>query len=77
MKTVTVGKDGRITLPRALREQLGIRKGSRVALSVVEGHVELHVEETAETLSNGGFGMLKSKRKAVPVDLDPASLIKP
>ncbi len=34
MITVTVGKRGQITLPSAIRQQMGIRDGDRVALAL-------------------------------------------
>jgi bifunctional DNA-binding transcriptional regulator/antitoxin component of YhaV-PrlF toxin-antitoxin module len=51
MEVTSVTSKGQVTIPKGVRQQLGIRKGS--------------------------FGMLKSRRVAVPADLDPAALLKP
>lgn len=75
METSSVTSKGQVTIPLKIRQQLGIRKGSKVAFTLSGDHIELHLEETPKIFSNSGFGMLKSKRKAVPVDFDVASLI--
>jgi hypothetical protein len=43
----------------------------------VGDHLEVRVKSNPPTVPTSGFGMLKSKRKSVPVDFDPASLLKP
>lgn len=75
METTSVTSKGQVTIPLKIRQQLGIRKGSRVAFSLSGDHVELRVSKTPEPVTNSGFGMLKSKRKAVPADFDVASLV--
>lgn len=75
METTSVTSKGQVTIPLKIRQQLGIRKGSRVAFSLSGNHVELRVSKTPEVVSDSGFGMLKSKRKAVPADFDVASLV--
>jgi len=57
-----VTDNGEVTLPEALRQQLGIRQGSTTAPTSTSSH---------------GFGMLRSTRPAIPADFDPASLITP
>ena len=76
METTSVTSKGQVTIPLKIRQQLGIRKGSRVSFAVAGDHVELRVDTTPETVTESGFGMLKSKRKAVPVDFDVASLLR-
>lgn len=44
--------------------------------TVFDDHIELRVKSTPANVPNSAFGMLKSKRKAVPADFDPASLLK-
>lgn len=46
------------------------------ALALVGDHVEMRVKSSPTGLPDSGFGMLKSRRAAVPADLDPATLIK-
>lgn len=77
METIKVSENGQIMIPRSVRDQLGIQQGSRVEFSVVGDHLELRVQENRTTEAQSGFGMLKSTKKAVPADLDPASLIEP
>ncbi|MBN8440707.1 MAG: AbrB/MazE/SpoVT family DNA-binding domain-containing protein [Thauera sp.] len=77
METTTVTSKGQVTIPLALRQQLGIRQGSKIEFAVVGDHVEMRVCHLPAELPSSGFGMLKSKRAAVPVDLDPATLAKP
>ena len=64
-----------------VREQLGIRAGSRIAFRVTGATAELSVVSgalTAEPVASG-FGLVKPRRnaggKAVPADFDVASLL--
>jgi hypothetical protein len=41
----------------------------------VGDHVEMRFVNTPADLPASGFGMLKSKRVAVPADFDPAGLL--
>lgn len=75
METTSVTSKGQVTIPLKIRQRLGIRKGSRVSFVLSGNRVELCVSRTPETVVTSGFGMLKSKRKAVPVDFDVASLL--
>lgn len=62
-------------MPRKIRQQLRIRKGSHVSFVLVGDHIELQVK-TPETTAISFFGMLKSKHKAVPADFNVASLLR-
>jgi AbrB family looped-hinge helix DNA binding protein len=74
MDSTTVTSKGQVTIPKDLRQRLGIRQGSRVRFSLVNGRVEMTlVSQTAE-VRESGFGLLKSRRKTVPADFDPAVL---
>lgn len=75
--TTSVTSKGQVTIPLHIRQQLGIRAGSKVEFVWVNDHIELRVKSTPTDVPNSAFGMLKSKRKAVPADFDPASLLKP
>ena len=75
MNITSVTSKGQVTIPLAIRQKLGIRKGNKVSFVIVDDHIELHIEENPEPVSNSGFGMLKSTRKAVPVDFDTATLV--
>lgn len=75
METTSVTSKGQVTIPLKIRQRLGIRKGSKVSFVLSGDHVELRVSKTPESVSSSGFGMLKSRRKAIPADFDVASLI--
>jgi AbrB family looped-hinge helix DNA binding protein len=70
-----VSNKGQVTIPKELRKRLGIAKGSKLGLSLAGDHLELHVLDQPRLESMPGFGMLKSKRRAVPADFDPASIL--
>ena len=53
---------GQVTIPKALRQQLGLARGSLVSFQLVGA---------------SGFGLLRSRRPPVPGDFDPASLLQP
>jgi AbrB family looped-hinge helix DNA binding protein len=76
MDATTVTSKGQVTIPKQLRQQMGIRAGSRIEFTAVGDHVELRVAVAPSEVKVSGFGMLKSRRAAVPVDFDPASLLK-
>lgn len=76
METTSVTSKGQVTIPKALRQQLGIRQGSRIEFALVGDQVVMRVRTSPAAAPASGFGMLKSRRAAVPADLDPASLAK-
>ncbi len=76
MHATSVTSKGQITIPKHIRQQLGIRKGSKLEAAIVGDHIELYISHTPTILStNSGFAMLKSKRRSVPIDLDPAKVL--
>lgn len=77
METTSVTSKGQVTIPKSLRQQLGIRQGSKVEFSLVDDHVELRVRSSPTEVVTSGFGMLSSRKRAVPVDFDPATLLNP
>ena len=76
MEATSVTSKGQVTIPKELRQQLGIRRGSRIEFSLVGDHVEMRVRSSPSGETSNGFGMLKSRRSAVPTDFDPATLLK-
>lgn len=76
MEITSVTSKGQVTIPKEVRQQLGIRQGTRVQFELVGDHVELRVKSSPAGTSDSGFGMLKSRRAAVPADFDPAMLLK-
>jgi len=77
MGITTVTSKGQVTIPKPVRQQLGIRQGTRIEFSLVRDHVELRVHSSPAEVPASGFGMLTSRKRAVPSDFDPASLLKP
>lgn len=76
METTSVTSKGQVTIPKEVRQQLGIRQGSRIAFRLVGDIVEMRVKSSPASNVDSGFGMLKSRRAAVPADYDPATLLK-
>jgi AbrB family looped-hinge helix DNA binding protein len=77
MEATAVTSKGQVTIPKELRQHLGIRQGTRIEFSLVDGHVEMRVKSSPSGEAGSGFGMLKSSRTAVPADFDAATLLKP
>jgi AbrB family looped-hinge helix DNA binding protein len=75
MGITSVTSKGQVTIPKALRQQLGIRQGSRIEFSLVGDHVEMRVHSSPSSKASSGFGLLKSRRAAVPTDFDTALLV--
>lgn len=76
MPSTSVMSGGRVTIPKEIRQQLGIRHGSRIEFALVGEHVEMRVTSNNAEIVESGFGRLKSNQKSLPVDFDPAKLIK-
>jgi AbrB family looped-hinge helix DNA binding protein len=76
MEATSVTSKGQVTIPKEVRQQLGIRQGSRIEFALVGDHVEIRVKSSPTGMPDSGFGMLKSRRAAVPADFDPATLLK-
>ena len=77
MLQTSVTSKGQVTIPKLVRQKLGIRKGSQISFEVIGDHVEMRVKNTPVEINESGFGMLKTQKKAVAVDFDPAELLKP
>ena len=75
MDETTVTSKGQVTIPKAVRQRLGIRPGAKVRFEVVGDHVELRLLSRSAAASDSGFGVLKSRRVSVPVDFDVARLL--
>jgi len=63
MPTATVTSKGQITIPKAVREELGLIEGDRVAFRVLEDGSVVVEPETVDLLDLKGA--LKPKRKGV------------
>ena len=76
MDITSVTSKGQVTIPKEIRQQLGIRQGSRIEFALVGDHAEMRVTSSPAGVTDSGFGMLKSRRAALPADFDPATLLK-
>lgn len=70
MDATSVTSKGQVTIPKELRQRLGIRQGSKIEFAFVGNDVVMRVRSSAAAESTDGFGLLKSRRAAVPADLD-------
>jgi len=75
MSSMSVTSKGQVTIPKDIRQKLGIHSGSRVIWRVSGDHAELIVERPPAGPPSEGFGLLKSSRKSVPADFDVAALV--
>ncbi len=76
MEATSVTSKGQVTIPKAIRDRLGIKQGTMVEFTVVDSRVELKVKGRSAEPFKSGFGMLRSNKAPVPVDFDAASLLK-
>ena len=77
MDASTVTSKGQVTIPKAIRRELGIGQGSRVGFASKNGKVELRVLHRAPASVESGFGMLAAHGKHLPADFDAAHLLAP
>ncbi|HEY8709780.1 MAG TPA: AbrB/MazE/SpoVT family DNA-binding domain-containing protein [Burkholderiaceae bacterium] len=77
METTTMTSKGQVTIPKAVRQQLGLRQGTRVVFVVEGDHAVLRPATPERAMPASGFGMVKVKGPAVPADFDVASLLRP
>jgi AbrB family looped-hinge helix DNA binding protein len=74
MDATTVTSKGQVTIRKALRRRVGIRRGTRIRFTLDGDWVELHVLGRPAETRQSGFGMLRSRRRAAPPDIDAAKL---
>lgn len=77
METTTLTSKGQVTVPKAVRQQLGLRQGTKVTFVVEGDHAVLRPAVPQRAMPKSGFGMVKVSGPAVPPDFDVASLLKP
>ena len=68
---------GQVTIPKAVRQQLGLQQGTRVAFVVEGDHAVLRPAVPQRAVPKSGFGMVRVRGPAVPADFDVATLLKP
>ncbi len=76
MSAFSITSKGQVTIPKEVRQRLGLRAGSKVRFRVVGDHAEIERIGPATLPSvRSGAGMLKHKVPACPVDFDVATLL--
>ncbi|GAB4218254.1 MAG: hypothetical protein Fur007_23290 [Rhodoferax sp.] len=75
MQTTLTSK-GQVTIPRDVRQLFGLRQGMAVQFTVEGDHIALRPAVSARQVPASGFGLIQSRRGAVPADFDTASLAK-
>jgi antitoxin PrlF len=71
MPSATITSKGQITIPKAVRDELGLRVGDRVAFRMLDGGQVVVEPETVDLRDLKGI--LKPRRKGVTVeDMDDA-----
>ena len=60
--TITLGKSGRLVVPKAIRDSLGLREGSRLKLEIQGGKIEAEPEaDEVEIDLSSGFPVIRTK----------------
>ena len=77
METTTMTSKWQVTIPKAVRQQLGLKQGTRVAFVVEGDHAVLRPAMPQRAAPASGFGMVKVAGPALPADFDVATLLKP
>ncbi len=68
--TITLGKAGRLVVPKAIRDSLGLREGSRLKLDVQGGKIQAAPEADAVTIEmKGGFPVIQGGPPLKPGDI--------
>ena len=71
MPTTTVTSKGQVTIPKAVRDELGLREGDRVAFRILEDGTVIVEPETVDLLDLKGI--LKPHKKGITIaEMDEA-----
>ena len=63
----TIDKAGRIVVPKALRDELGLNGGEELEISLRDGHLEIDVPPTPLRLVRRGKGLVAVADGVMPV----------
>jgi AbrB family looped-hinge helix DNA binding protein len=66
MSSTTVTSKGQVTIPKAVRDELGLRAGDRIAFRILDDGTVVVEPETVDLLSLQGI--LKPERRGVSID---------
>jgi AbrB family looped-hinge helix DNA binding protein len=70
----TITSKGQITIPRDMRRHFGLQTGTAVCFDIEGDHIALRPAPAARDVAASGFGLIRSRRPAVPAEFDAASL---
>ena len=69
MATVSVTSKGQVTVPKRVRQALGITSGSKIKFDIVDGQAQPHlVRRGATSCVEDGPGILGYKGLRIPID---------
>lgn len=77
MNTTTMTSKGQVTIPKAVRQQLGLQQGMRMTFVVEGDHAVLRPAVPTRAPPPSGFGMIKVSGPVLPTDFDVAGLLRP
>lgn len=63
----TIDSGGRVVVPKEVRERLGLRPGSRIVMTEVEGHLEISPATTPVQLADHGGALVAVAEVDLPV----------
>lgn len=76
MAAFSITSKGQVTIPKAVRQQLGLRAGSQVRFRVVGDRAEIErVGATTAAAPTSAAGMLRHSGPACPANFDVATLL--
>ncbi len=70
----TITSKGQVTIPRDVRQHFGLQQGVSVTFQIEGDHIALRPAPSVRQGAACGFGLIRSRRRGVPVDFDVASL---
>lgn len=74
MQTTMTSK-GQVTIPRDVRQHFGLKQGMAISFEIEGDHIALRAVHVPGSSGKSGFGLVSSRRKAIPVDFDAAGLV--
>ena len=70
----TVTSKGQVTIPRDMRQYLGLQQGMAVTFTAAGDHIELRPAPLPRHVIGSRFGLIKSPLAGVQADFDVAQL---
>lgn len=78
MSAFSITSKGQVTIPKDVRQRLGLRAGSKVRFRVVGDRAEIErVGPPPATVTESAAGMLPHRAPPCPADFDVAGLLDP